>query len=73
MTENKPCSNCEETQDPCACMRNHCLWCGKPVGNITFTCCDDCFNEIEIDLDGNAMPPQKYHRDGTRRKGVNDG
>ena len=37
------CSNCHETNDPCACMRNKCIRCGKPVGNITFTVCDDCW------------------------------
>lgn len=41
----KPCPNCNETEQPCACMRNICHKCGKPVGNITFTVCDDCWNE----------------------------
>jgi regulator of replication initiation timing len=41
----KPCcSNCKETKDPCACMRNPCIKCGKPVGNITFTVCDECWD-----------------------------
>lgn len=41
--ELKPCTNCKEKTKECACMRNKCLWCGKSVGNITFTCCDDCW------------------------------
>lgn len=41
----EPCPNCKETKQPCACMRNLCCKCGKPVGNITFTVCDDCWNE----------------------------
>jgi hypothetical protein len=42
---NKKCSNCGETRKKCACMRNICVDCGKPVGNITFTACDDCFDK----------------------------
>ena len=41
----KPCSNCKETVEECACMRNICIECGKPVGNITFTVCDDCWDK----------------------------
>ena len=33
----EPCPNCKETVEQCACMRNICHKCGKPVGNITFT------------------------------------
>ena len=40
----KPCPNCKETKKECACMRNICHKCGKPVGNITFTICDDCWD-----------------------------
>jgi hypothetical protein len=43
--ENKskpPCPNCKETIAQCACMRNICIDCGKSVGNITFSVCDDC-------------------------------
>ena len=40
----KLCPNCKEDLDSwCACMRNTCIKCGKPVGNITFTVCDDCW------------------------------
>jgi len=42
--EDEKCPNCKETISPCACMRNICIRCGKPVGNITFTICDDCWN-----------------------------
>lgn len=38
----EPCPNCKETVEQCACMRNICKDCGEPVGNITFTICDDC-------------------------------
>ena len=41
----KECPNCGETNDPCACMRNKCVRCGEPVGNITFTICDDCWEK----------------------------
>ena len=44
------CPNCKETTKECACMRNKCIKCGQPVGNITFTVCDDCW-----DLDKNNM------------------
>jgi len=37
------CPNCGEKKVVCACMRNKCIRCGKPVGNITFTYCDKCF------------------------------
>lgn len=39
------CPNCKETKQPCACMRNICHKCGEPVGNITFTVCDDCWDK----------------------------
>lgn len=41
--EPKPCPNCKETVKECACMRNKCNMCGKPVGNITFSVCDECW------------------------------
>jgi NAD-dependent SIR2 family protein deacetylase len=40
-----PCYNCGETVDECACMRNKCIRCGRPVGNITFTICDECWDK----------------------------
>ena len=43
----EPCPNCKETIEPCKCMRNKCIKCGKPVGNITFTICDDCWDKEE--------------------------
>lgn len=39
----EPCPNCKETVDECACMRNKCNRCKKPVGNITFSVCDECW------------------------------
>ena len=44
VSQGEPCSNCKETINPCACMRNICRKCGKPVGNITFAICDECWN-----------------------------
>ena len=41
----KPCPNCKETVEICECMRNECMDCGKPVGNITFSVCDKCWDE----------------------------
>jgi hypothetical protein len=45
-----PCSNCREVIKECACMRNKCIKCGKSVGNITFSYCDDCWKL------GNSLP-----------------
>ncbi len=45
--EKQECSNCKETIKNCACMRNKCIKCGKSIGNITFTKCDDCFSLSE--------------------------
>ena len=47
----EPCPNCKETVEQCACMCNICKDCGKPVGNIIFTICDDCWNI--------AFPPKR--------------
>jgi len=43
--EPNPCPNCKETSKECACMRNICKDCGEPVGNITFSVCDKCWDE----------------------------
>jgi len=48
LPDNNECSQCHETKDPCACMRNKCVRCGKPVGNVTFTVCDDCWEDKEV-------------------------
>ena len=45
MSEKDWCPNCNEPRGNCACMRNICIKCGKPVGNITFTVCDDCWDK----------------------------
>ncbi len=42
--EKEPCPNCKETVDECACLRNKCHLCKEPVGNITFTVCDKCWD-----------------------------
>lgn len=40
------CPNCKEPiNTECACLRNICYKCQKPVGNITFTVCDDCWDK----------------------------
>jgi hypothetical protein len=39
------CPNCNETEQPCACIRNKCIRCGNTVGNITFTVCDECWDK----------------------------
>jgi len=46
--KQEPCPNCKETIQPCACMRNKCHICGNPVGNITFTVCDDCWDKDKL-------------------------
>lgn len=44
----KTCPNCKKPHDGnCDCMKNLCIKCGSPVGNITFTYCDDCFNKYK--------------------------
>lgn len=43
--KEEPCLNCKETVSECACMRNKCKDCGDPVGNITFTVCDECWDK----------------------------
>ena len=48
----KPCPNCKETKRPCACERNICIRCGGPVGNITFTVCDRCWDDTHAPDDG---------------------
>ena len=57
----KPCPNCKEEIKECACMRNKCIKCGKAVGNITFTICDECFDIKSVDgvsseVDEQVMP-----------------
>ena len=42
-----PCRNCNELIIECACKRNKCIECEKPVGNITFTVCDTCWDVLE--------------------------
>jgi hypothetical protein len=44
-TEYPACPNCNERKVVCACLRNTCIQCGKPVGNITFTVCDECWDK----------------------------
>ena len=44
-TEYPACPNCQERKVVCACMRNTCIQCGKAVGNITFTVCDECWDK----------------------------
>lgn len=44
--ENGICPNCGEIDNGnCACMRNKCIKCGNPVGNVTFTVCDECWDK----------------------------
>jgi len=48
---NEICANCgEPAGTECACFRNKCLKCGGPVGNITFTYCDDCFGTKSAEI-----------------------
>jgi len=40
------CPNCKEPiNTECACLRNKCIRCLEPVGNITFTICDECWDK----------------------------
>ncbi len=43
--EPEMCPNCKKPANGnCDCMKNKCDSCGKPVGNITFTVCDKCWD-----------------------------
>jgi hypothetical protein len=55
--ESEPCPNCKETVKECACMRNICHKCGNPVGNITFTVCDKCW-DVLIDISSEKLPKE---------------
>ena len=46
-TKIESCPNCKEEKLECSCIKNLCLKCGKPVGNITFTVCDGCWDVRE--------------------------
>lgn len=59
--KDEPCANCKEIGDNCACMRNKCIRCGNPVGNITFTVCDDCWTK-EHKKDEPKMSAEDYLR-----------
>lgn len=41
-TEPEPCPECKERKVVCACLRNTCIHCGKPVGNIESIVCEVC-------------------------------
>lgn len=41
----EPCPNCGDPSGECACMKNKCIICGEPVGNITFSVCDECWDK----------------------------
>ena len=48
------CPNCQETKIECACIKNKCIKCGNPVGNITFTVCDDCWEKTKSEISYNT-------------------
>lgn len=44
--EQATCPNCKEPDNgDCKCMQNKCRDCDKPVGNVTFTLCDGCWEK----------------------------
>lgn len=43
-TDYTECPNCKEKSPECGCIRNKCARCNGPVGNITFTICDKCWD-----------------------------
>jgi hypothetical protein len=54
------CPNCKKpNNNNCDCMKNICLLCNKPIGNITFTICDECwdreYDELKKELKKNKM------------------
>ncbi len=63
MSDKTPCLNCGETVDPCACIRNKCVKCGEPVGNITFTICDKCWDNEHISRQQPIQQPIKLKTD----------
>lgn len=48
LLRSEPCGNCKELNKECACIRNKCIFCGGPVGNITFTACDGCWDKTDM-------------------------
>ena len=68
---SEPCGNCKETIKECACMRNICFKCNKPVGNITFSVCDECWNILHPPKNNSAkellasQPPVMEGREET--------
>ena len=51
------CPNCKKPNDGnCDCMKNICIKCGKPVGNITFSVCDNCWDEKPLKEDNFSVP-----------------
>lgn len=60
-TEYPACPNCQERKVVCACLRNTCFQCGKPVGNITFTVCDECWDKPP-NAAGEPQPPENKKR-----------
>ena len=65
--ERRPCPNCGEKVFRCACMRNTCNECGHPVGNITFTVCDKCW-DIKL---GRYPTAHKLSGEGCKNKDGN--
>lgn len=46
MKRDEPCPRCQSDEVVCHCQKTECLSCGNPVGNPTFTKCDDCFRKL---------------------------
>jgi hypothetical protein len=57
VSEHPECPNCKERKTVCACLRNTCLQCGFPVGNITFSVCDSCWDAKPPN--NRAEPPEE--------------
>lgn len=66
-TKPLPCKNCGESSDTdCACMRNKCIECGGPVGNITFTSCDKCWDKNKASKETVDTTPNTKKEDLTQ-------
>lgn len=55
-SKEEKCSQCGESVQPCACMRAICDECKEPIGNVTFTVCDNCWDKLHP----KQPPPEKW-------------
>ena len=59
------CPKCHETNAECRCLRGKCDICGKPLGKITYTFCDECWEsepiEGKVKAEAVKLPRRMYN------------